>query len=162
MGVVDQLYTIVWKDVYVQAIKRHYYVTTVEVVLIILSFFAVEHDRPILPHKHCAKPPCLRYSEPREYHERQLGNFSCPQMVTRFYHERRFSPRSLADVWYQNGAETTRHCPKWRHPACPLQAYTRFMTHLLFSLELNDHFDTLHLTSATILGVIMPVFMTSL
>ncbi|XP_075741268.1 phospholipid-transporting ATPase ABCA3 [Rhipicephalus microplus] len=90
MGVVNQLYTIVWKDVYVQAIKRHYYVTALEVVLIILSFFAVEHDRPILPTKHCDKPPCLHYSEPREYHERDLVNFSCPQLVL-------YAPRKIGD-----------------------------------------------------------------
>ncbi|KAL1440529.1 hypothetical protein MTO96_009385 [Rhipicephalus appendiculatus] len=90
MGVVNQLYTIVWKDVYVQAIKRHYYVTALEVVLIILSFFAVEHDRPILPTKQCAKPPCLHYSEPREYHERGLANFSCPQLVL-------YAPRKIGD-----------------------------------------------------------------
>lgn len=81
MNVVGQLYAIVWKDVYVQAIKRHYYVTTIEVVLIILSFFAVEQDRPILQSKQCAKPPCLRFAEPREYGERVLANFTCPQLV---------------------------------------------------------------------------------
>ncbi|XP_077524930.1 phospholipid-transporting ATPase ABCA3-like [Amblyomma americanum] len=90
MSVVGQLYTIVWKDVYVQAIKRHYYVTTVEVVLIILSFFAVEHDRPILERQQCAKPPCLRFAEPREYDERTLANFTCPQMVL-------FAPSKLGD-----------------------------------------------------------------
>lgn len=94
MVVLDQLYAIVWKDVYVQAIKRHYYVTAVEVVLIILSFFAVEHDRPILPTKHCAKPPCLHYSEPREYHERELANFSCPQLVL-------YAPRKIGDKLFQ-------------------------------------------------------------
>lgn len=95
MGVVYDLYTIVWKDVYVQAIKRHYYVTGVEVVLIILSFFAVEHDRPILPTKHCAKPPCLHYSEPREYNERRLGNFSCPQLVL-------YAPSKIGDKLFQS------------------------------------------------------------
>lgn len=81
MGVLSQWLAIIWKDVYIQAIKRHYLVTVIEVALIILSFFAVEKDRPILSTKHCNKSKCLRVAEPREYQYRKLENFICPQEV---------------------------------------------------------------------------------
>nr|XP_054926479.1 phospholipid-transporting ATPase ABCA3-like [Dermacentor andersoni] len=82
MGVFSQVYAIVWKDVYVQAIKRHYLVTTFEVAMIFLAFLGVERDRPqVAPPTPCAKPPCLRLSAPRDYPERNESDFRAPQLI---------------------------------------------------------------------------------
>ncbi|KAK8772331.1 hypothetical protein V5799_024423, partial [Amblyomma americanum] len=82
MSVLLQVYAIVWKDVYVQAIKRHYMITLFEVALICLSFFAVEQDRPLVPPAaSCENPPCLRLSPPRDYPERNESHFNAPQLA---------------------------------------------------------------------------------
>ncbi|XP_049525025.1 uncharacterized protein LOC119456760 [Dermacentor silvarum] len=81
MGVFSQVYAIMWKDVYVQAIKRHYLVTTFEVAMIFLAFLGVERDRPLVaPPTLCDKPPCTRLSAPRDYPERNESDFRAPQL----------------------------------------------------------------------------------
>ncbi|KAH9367691.1 hypothetical protein HPB48_012807 [Haemaphysalis longicornis] len=82
MGALSQVYAIVWKDVYVQTIRRHYLVTAFEVALIFLSFFGVERDRPLVaPPAHCSQqpPPCL--TQPVDYAERNETDFRPPQMI---------------------------------------------------------------------------------
>ncbi|KAH6939393.1 hypothetical protein HPB50_017753 [Hyalomma asiaticum] len=81
MGVISQISAIIWKDVYVQLIKRHYFIALGEILLVVLSFTSVENDRPILPPAKCAKLPCLRLTEPTEYVERNISAFRAPQMI---------------------------------------------------------------------------------
>ncbi|KAH8023646.1 hypothetical protein HPB51_015142 [Rhipicephalus microplus] len=83
MKAFTQLYSIVWKDVYVQTIKRHYLTTIFEVGMIILAFLGVENDRPLpAPPALCAKPPCLRLRAPRDYAERNESDFRTPQLAS--------------------------------------------------------------------------------
>lgn len=81
MGVFAQISAIIWKDVYVQLIKRHYFIALGEILLVVLSFTGVENDRPILPPGKCDKLPCLRLSEPTVYEERNLTEFRAPQLI---------------------------------------------------------------------------------
>ncbi|KAH7961860.1 ATP-binding cassette sub-family A member 2 [Rhipicephalus sanguineus] len=81
MGVVVQIAAIIWKDVYVQLIKRHYFIALGEILLVVLSFTGVENDRPILPPGKCAKLPCLRLTDPTVYEERNLTQFRPPQLI---------------------------------------------------------------------------------
>ncbi|KAL1441267.1 hypothetical protein MTO96_008688 [Rhipicephalus appendiculatus] len=84
MKALTQVYAIVWKDVYVQAIKRHYLTTIFEVGMIILAFLGVENDRPLpAPPASCTKLPCLRLRAPRDYPERNESDFRAPQLASK-------------------------------------------------------------------------------
>ncbi|XP_077564538.1 phospholipid-transporting ATPase ABCA3-like [Haemaphysalis longicornis] len=102
MGVVGQWVAIIWKDVYIQAIKRHYLVTVIEVALIIISFIAVEKDRPILSTDGCNQSQCLRVAAPKEYPDRTLENFTCPQLV--LYTPPKLGEKLFAAAFKQGGA----------------------------------------------------------
>ncbi|XP_075534900.1 phospholipid-transporting ATPase ABCA3-like [Dermacentor variabilis] len=81
MGVLAQISAIIWKDVYVQLIKRHYFIALAEIFLVVLSFTSIENDRPIVPPAKCPKLPCLRLTEPTVYEERNLSGFRAPQLI---------------------------------------------------------------------------------
>ncbi|KAL1422088.1 hypothetical protein MTO96_003895 [Rhipicephalus appendiculatus] len=77
MGVFAQISAIIWKDVWVQLIKRHYFIALGEILLVVLSFTGVENDRPILPPGKCAKLPCLRLSEAHRVRGTQPDSIPC-------------------------------------------------------------------------------------
>ncbi|XP_064455465.1 phospholipid-transporting ATPase ABCA3-like isoform X3 [Ornithodoros turicata] len=59
MGHLTQLAIILWKNLYVQKLKRHYLLTAAEVLMAALCFVGIEGDRPIIPRPNGTEPPYL-------------------------------------------------------------------------------------------------------
>ncbi|XP_064456894.1 phospholipid-transporting ATPase ABCA3-like [Ornithodoros turicata] len=70
MGMLSQLSIFLWKNLYVQKVKRHYVLTAAELVVALAAFVMVERDRP-LPPDNIPFPPYLApasvYNQQREF-----------------------------------------------------------------------------------------------
>ncbi|KAK8780827.1 hypothetical protein V5799_017834 [Amblyomma americanum] len=80
MGVLAQITAIIWKDVFVQLIKRHYFLALAEVFLVVLSFAGIENDRPYLKPSE-SDNSSLRFTAASVYDERNLSVFRAPQLI---------------------------------------------------------------------------------
>lgn len=79
MGVSAQITAIIWKDVFVQLIKRHYFLALAEIFLVVLSFAGIENDRPYLKPEPGKSP--LRFTAATVYEERNVSVFRAPQLI---------------------------------------------------------------------------------
>lgn len=93
MGRLSQLSIFLWKNLYVQKVKRHYLLTASELVIALVAFAMVERDRP-LPPTNATGPPYLapasvyeQMSETELEHPRELLYAPETTEVTQLVHE---------------------------------------------------------------------------